>query len=88
MSVRLVVSNHERGGLEAVRDEPAADPRDPALYRQGLSSARAALRDGRARRFGVDPPSGSPSAASPSAASPSDGAPSGGFRGPGEPADA
>ena len=29
----------------------AVDPRDPALFRPGLSSARAALRKGRARRF-------------------------------------
>ncbi len=30
--------------------DPPLDPRDPALFRPGLSSARAALRDGRARQ--------------------------------------
>jgi len=55
MSVRLVVSNPAGAHLatavpERDRDEPAMDPRDPSLYRAGLSSARAALRDGRARR--------------------------------------
>jgi hypothetical protein len=42
MSLRLVESPHG--------DDEALDPRDPALYRSGLSSARAALRDGRARQ--------------------------------------
>ena len=32
------------------RERAGADPRDPTLYRTGLSSARAALRDGVARR--------------------------------------
>ena len=42
MSLRLVESQPA--------DEGALDPRDPALFRSGLSSARAALRDGRARQ--------------------------------------
>ena len=42
MSLRLVESQ--------TIEEQGLDPRDPALYRSVLSSARAALREGRARQ--------------------------------------
>ncbi len=46
MSLRLVVPDLSTD----VRDTRPIDPRDPTLYRGGLSKARAALREGRARQ--------------------------------------
>jgi hypothetical protein len=59
-AVLRVVTDHP-GDLAADGRATAIDPRDPSLYRSGLASARAALRQGVARRHDresveLDPP--------------------------------
>ena len=52
--LRVVAAEREEKPREGRGDGTTDDPRDPQLYRTGIASARAALREGVARRHDRD----------------------------------